>query len=211
MTTLHNFRYALCLLLLMAGTVFQAYAQKTATDVQAFFEQRDQAIKAVLGDADTFTEAQRDELETLINEDMDFEAWGREALGRHWRRLDETQQTDFVQLFGDVVRTHSLADLDIYRAEVTYDDVTVSGDSARVVTTTTYKDVSTQIAYILAYKDNTWKVQDLVLDDVSTVAGYKRPFQSTMRKRGFDGLMSSLQKRLDKEQAKAEESHTADG
>lgn len=208
MTSFYKSCLSVLLLLLLGSHVFEAQAQKTPAAVQSFFEERDQAIKAVLGDANTFTEAQRDELKTLINQDMDFHTWGREALGRYWKRLDENQQNAFVQVFGDIVQTHSLADLDIYRADVAYEDISVNGDSARVLTTTTYKNVSTQIAYILAYKDNTWKVQDLVLDDVSTVDGYKRPFQSTMRKRGFDGLMTSLEKRLAKERAKVEKTDT---
>lgn len=208
MTRFYKSRLFVLMLLVLGGSVLEAHAQKTPAAVQTFFEERDQAIKDVLGDADSFTEAQREELKTLINQDMDFQSWGREALGRYWKRLDEEQQSAFVQVFGDIVQSHSLADLDIYRADVVYEDISVNGDSARVLTTTTYKDVSTEIAYILAYKDDTWKVQDLVLDDVSTVEGYKRPFQSTMRKRGYDGLMTSLEKRLAKEREKVENPDT---
>jgi phospholipid transport system substrate-binding protein len=46
-------------------------------------------------------------------------------------------------------------------------------------------------------KDGEWRVVDIVLDDVSTAEGYARSFQTVIRKRGFDALMTSLNKKLD--------------
>ena len=39
--------------------------------------------------------------------------------------------------------------------------------------------------------------------DVSTTAGYARSFQAVVRKRGFDTLMKSLDKKLEQVRAKA--------
>ena len=42
---------------------------------------------------------------------------------------------------------------------------------------------------------------DIILDEVSTVKGYARSFQSVIRKKGFDDLMERLENRLEKEKA----------
>ena len=95
------------------------------------------------------------------------------------------------------VRHQSLADVDIYRARVVYETVTVTGNEARVVTTTTYKDVPTKVVYTLRRSGSQWKATDVILDEVSTVDGYSRSFQSYIRKKGYDALMENLTKRLE--------------
>ena len=172
-------------------------AQDGPAQIRTMLEQRDQQIKALLGTRKTFTDDQRAQLKRVINDVIDFEAMGRAALGPHWGKLTEAQRTNFVNVFSEIVRAQSLSDLDIYRTNVTYGKITVDGDSAHVLTTVTYKDTPTKVEYALGYRDGTWRVDDIILDDVSTTAGYARSFQSVVRKKGFDALMTSLQKKLD--------------
>ena len=192
-----NKGYFLLVILLLNG-VLPAAAQDRVREVRALLEQRDREIKKLLGDQDTFTEAQREQLKAVINDGIDFKAMGKAALGKHWKDLTPPQQQAFVSVFADIIRTHSLADLAVYRAEVIYNDIDVTGDSAYVNTTTRYKDIETSVAYVLGYHDSRWWLQDIILDDVSTTDGYARSFQSVIRKKGFDALMQSLYKRRDK-------------
>jgi phospholipid transport system substrate-binding protein len=79
---------------------------------------------------------------------------------------------------------------------VAYGEITVSDANARVVTTTTYKDVPTEVIYELRFTGKEWLATDIILDEVSTVRGYARSFQSVIRKKGFDELMAKLRKKL---------------
>ncbi|MEM9664987.1 MAG: ABC transporter substrate-binding protein [Bacteroidota bacterium] len=189
--------YTTLLILLLMGMAGSAHAQTSPEAVQALLQDRDQEIKAVLGTQDSFTDAQRAELKDLINGFIDFEAMGRHALGRHWEPLSETEQTEFVTVFSDIVRNQSLADLDVYRADVQYQSVDVDGDSAYVVTATSYQNVATEVAYVLGHDGTTWRAHDILLDDVSTADGYARSFQTMIRKRGFEALMTQLEKKRD--------------
>lgn len=192
---------------LLLASLFALPAQaQTSNSVQEeirqLLQQRDQEIKRVLGDRDTFTDAQRDQLKALINDDIDFRAMSRTALGPFWTDLTPEQRTEFVTVFSDIVRAQSLSDLGVYRSKVTYDAITVEGDSARVVTTTIYKDTPTEVEYVMSRAaDGSWDVDDIILDDVSTAEGYARSFQTVMRKKGFDPLMNSLRNKRDKMQA----------
>lgn len=185
----------LLVLAVMVGTVF---AQGTEEDVRALLEQRDHEIKQVLGTGDTFTNQQREQLKDLVNGVIDFRAMSEAALGSAWESLSDAQREEFVEVFSEIVRTQSLADLEIYRAPVTYEEINVTGDSAYVLTTTVYKEVPAKVEYILGYTPEAgWQAHDIILDDVSTVESYARSFQSVIRKRGFDALMASLHKKLD--------------
>lgn len=175
-----------------------AQAQNKEQEIRTMLEQRDQEIKRVLGNNDTFTQQQRDQLKNLINGVIDFEAMGKTALGPHWNDLSAEQRKEFIDVFSEIVRSQSLADLDIYRTNVEYKNITVNGNSARVETSVTYKDVPTRVDYVLGYRNNEWRVDDIILDDVSTAEGYARSFQSVVRKKGFDSLMASLRKKLDR-------------
>jgi len=196
---LNTFRFLLLALLTAAGLLAApASAQDRAAEVRALLEQRDREIKALLGDRETFTDEQREKLKAVINDGIDFEAMGRKALGKYWADLTPEQRAEFIEIFSDIVRAHSLSDLDAYRSKVTYDAITVEGDSAYVSTTTTHKDVTVKVDYVLGYHDGQWWVYDIILDGVSTAEGYARSFQALIRKKGFDALMERLRARREK-------------
>lgn len=180
----------------LAQTVAETPEEK---DILAMLEERDQQIKTILdGSTSSFSQEQREELQTLINGVIDFRAMGQQALGPHWTDLSDEQRDEFVDVFRDVVRAQSLADLEVYNSMITYDKVSVDGDSAYVRTITEYKGTKTPVEYILERSDDEWLAQDIIVDDVSTAEGYARSFQSVVRKRGFDALMNSLRKKRDK-------------
>ncbi len=189
-------RLVLLTLLMVLGSLQLAHAQQSEANILAVMEERQDNIKMHLPSSGEASEDQKSQLRLAVNDMFDFGAMGRAALGRHWADLNQDQQVNFVQVFSDIVRHQSLADLDVYRAAVTYDDIAVTGESARVTTTTTYKDVPTKVEYLLVYSQEKWLATDVILDGVGTVEGYSRSFQSVIRKRGFDSLMNSLNKRL---------------
>ena len=190
----------LLLLLLVGGisSAASAAAQDPAGEIRQLLEERDREIKRVLGDKATFTTAQRETLKEVINNGIDFEAMSRHALGEFWTSATPAQRSEFVDVFSEIVRAQSLSNLEVYRSKVSYKDITVNGQTANVVTTTVYKDVPTQVTYVMGLNDGDWMVRDIILDDVSTADGYARSFQTVIRKKGFDALMTSLNKKLEK-------------
>ena len=189
------------LLLLGSAVPAAAQGQSTAQDIRTMLEERDQQIKSILKGADDYTTEQRQELKTLINGVIDFRAMGQTALGPFWGDLSNEQQTEFVDVFRDVVRAQSLSDLEVYNSQVTFDQITVEDDSAYVRTTTTYQGSKTPVEYVLERQEETWRAEDIIVDGVSTAEGYARSFQNVVRKRGFDALMTSLKKKRDQVQS----------
>jgi phospholipid transport system substrate-binding protein len=186
----------LFVLMVAANPLQPAQAQDNSADaIQQMLEERDQQIKSILQGDTTFTAQQREELKTLINGVIDFRAMAQQALGPFWADLSDTQRTEFVDVFQDIVRSQSMADLEVYNSEVTYKTIDVSGDSAFVRTTTQYRGTSANVEYVLHRDDGTWLAEDIIVDEVSTAESYARSFQTVVRKRGFDALMDSLRKK----------------
>lgn len=196
------YRILIVALILAAPTPASAAGQTSPAEIRRMLQERDREIKAILGDRDTFTDAQREQLKKMINGIIDFETMGSASLGRHWDDLTDDQRSHFVEVFGDIVRSQSLSNLEVYRAPVTYKEITVDGTQAHVVTSTIYKEVPARVEYEMLNRDGNWYITDIVLDDVSTTKGYARSFQSVIRKRGFDSLMKSLEKRRDRDRKK---------
>ena len=200
------YTFALLLTFLFTSALADSASARQAGEdeaIRTMLEQREADIKQILGDDTELSDAQMDALRAAVNDMFDFESMGREALGRHWDEITADQQQSFVEVFAEIVRYQSLADVDIYRASVTYEEIAVSGDDARVTTTTVYKDVPTVVEYALRRSSDGWLATDVVLDEVSTVAGYSRSFQSYVRKRGFDALMENLNKRLERNRSES--------
>ncbi len=193
----------LFLLLIVATVVFAvpSRAQQTGDDIRQLLQGRDLDIKALVGTVDDIPGDVKEQLRSVINDLIDFQSMGEAALGRHWSKLSDQQKSEFVDTFSKIVRSQSLASLDVYRASVTYDEIIVSGSGAHVVTTTMYKDVPTKVEYVLRFNGDTWVATDIILDEVSTVKGYSRSFQSVIRKNGFDELMQKLYARLEESES----------
>lgn len=179
----------------LAGPAAQAQ-HDAAEEIRQMLEERDEEIKAILGDKDELTADERDRLRKVVNDNIDFRAMGRTALGPYWTEITESQQEEFLTTFTKIIREQSLSNIKIYRAKVTYEDITVEGDSAHVTTITQYDDVVTPVEYDLHRENGVWKVIDITIDGVSTADSYARSFQTVIRKRGFDALMTSLEKKL---------------
>ena len=195
----------LALLALSVGaTPTWAQGQSTQADIRQMLEERDQEIKSILegGDND-YTAQQRERLKELINGVIDFRAMAQTALGTHWDTLSTDRREAFVDVFRDVVRAQSMSDLDVYNSRVTFDQITVQGDSAFVRTTTEYQGTRTPVEYVLERRDSSWVAEDIIVDQVSTAEGYARSFQSVVRKRGFAVLMKSLERKRDEIMAKS--------
>lgn len=174
-------------------------AQSADQEIRNLLDERDEQIKKLMGPEGTeYTDEQRAELKEIINGIIDFEAMAKGALDETYTTISEEQRTEFVDLFATIVRDQSLNKLDIYRAKVTYNNITSNGEEARVETLAQLDDVRTPVNYDMQKKNGEWFITDMEIDDVSTVNSYNRQFQRIINQKGFDSLMNSLRKRADR-------------
>ncbi|HLR77252.1 MAG TPA: ABC transporter substrate-binding protein [Balneolaceae bacterium] len=194
------FKIALLVIFALAanGMFTDTHAQKSKEDIRQMLDKRNEEIKELLGPkGKDYSAEQREQLKDIINDVIDYKAMAKFALQDTWNTLDEQEREDFVELFSKIVRDHSLTNLDIYRAKVTYESIQVEGDNAVVVTMATLDRVRTPVTYDLFFKDDLgkWVVTDLIIDNVSTAKSYKRQFQDIIRDKGYDYLLKTLRDR----------------
>lgn len=173
-----------------------AFAQTDSDGIKSLLEERDEEIKNILGpEGSEYTEEQRETLKTIINGIIDFEAMSKTALDDTYEEISEESRKEFVELFSTIIRDNSLTKLDIYRAEVSYNEIEIDGEKALVQTMAELDEVRTPVDYKMEWKEGEWVIIDMSIDDVYTAESYKRQFQRIIARRGFDALMDSLRKR----------------
>lgn len=179
--------------ILLAGTVV---AQSGEQQIRDMLNERDDEIKELLGPEGTsYTDEQRAELKEIINGVIDFRSMAQYALGDTFSEISEERRDRFVELFATVVRDQSLNRLEIYRANVQYEEIEVNGDQATVQTLAQLENVRTPVGYEMEKRKGEWIVTDFSIDGVSTSESYNTQFQNIIRKRGFDALFDSLERR----------------
>lgn len=178
-----------------------SFAQLDSSSVRDLLEERDEEIKDLLGPKGTeYTQEQRDKLKDIINGIIDYRAMAQQALQATYDTLSAEQRTEFVDLFSTIIRDQSLNKLDIYRADVKYEQIKVEDSSATVNTLAQLEKVRTPVSYKMKFdgQNNQWVVTDMIIDDVSTAGSYQRQFQNIIRKKGYTSLLETLRKRAAK-------------
>lgn len=184
----------LTLFLLFTSTNLMAFQAKHP--VVDLLKKRDSQIKTIVNSSDSLDSDTREKLSLLVNEIIDFDEMSKQALGATYTEITDEKRTEFVDVFGTIVRDQSLKNLSIYKAEVTYDSVEIASDTVHVTTTAKINEVTTPVSYVMLNKpEKGWVVIDMAVDNVSTVDGYRRSFQRNISRKGFDSLLSSLKKR----------------
>ena len=196
---MQNYRYILLLLFFLFPNFVIAQPSQATKDVRELMESRDLQIKQLLGaKGSEYSAAQRDELKDIVNGIIDFTEMAKTALEVTYDTISVEDRTEFVQLFSSIIRDQSLANLDIYRASVSYVRIDGTIDSMYIETLAEWDNIRTPVHYIMSKNSGEWRIEDMSIDDVFTAESYNRQFQRIIRSRGFDYLMTTLRKRAER-------------
>jgi len=173
-----------------------ALAQDGEQQIRQMLNERDAEIKKLIGtEGSSYTQEQRNQLKEIINGVIDFRSMAEFALEDTYTEISEERRERFVELFATIVRDQSLNRLEIYRAEVEYEEIIVDGNQATVSTVAQLENVRTPVGYEMENRAGEWVVTDFLIDGVSTAGSYNTQFQNIIRQRGFDALFDSLERR----------------
>ncbi len=138
-------------------------------------------------------------LREIATEYFDFTYVARFAMGTHWKSLTPAQRKEFVPLFTDHVMDTYLATLKQNTVEAAShglkDKVTYDGtDRATVYSDVRLPALADPLAvnYSLRKGVDGWKLYDIDVDNVSTMANYREEFNKTMNDGGYAKLVSDL-------------------
>ena len=186
---------AAMLLAVVSLTVPSAHAQ-TAPDVLVR-----STVEEVLGvlKQNKDRRALQDIVEKKVLLHFDFRAMTQLAMGKAWREATPAQQQSLENAFRTLlVRTYTtaLADTAGVDRKVEVKPAQLKPGEDYTVVRTVVKEAGRPplaIDYRMVLVDKTWKVTDIVAENVSLVINYRGTFNSEITRSGIDGLIKVLE------------------
>ena len=204
-------------LLFSAAILCLATTNATASDVSEPQQRVETTIsqirKTVVDEKSALSYEQLgDKLEAIIDPVFDFSEMSRRSLGKNWSKGNDSQQQEFVKLFGQLLLHSYLAKVvdGIEKSSVNYDQTTVNDDKAVVRTTITNDEQTVSVMYRMRKKDDGWRVYDVVIENIGLVSNYRTEFNSIVRSKGFDELLAVLRKKTEETRNKRAENAVGD-
>lgn len=191
----------LCLTLLLP---FTAWADEGNADaekvVRAVVEELTEVLLA-REDDEVISEKDMHAIHEVAGSYFDFHEMAKRSLAKNWKKLDKTQQSQFVDAFRSLLeRSYGGRLSGFQNQKVNYLGSENEGDNIVVATEVEDDDMSIPIDYKLHQKGS-WLIYDIRVEGQSLVSTYRSDFKKIIRKKGFDGLMSVLQSKLDQLQS----------
>lgn len=185
--------------LIIASSFFSTMVYAEATPDQLVKQTAEDVIAVIKTDKD-IQAGNKQKIYTLIEEkilpNFDFDRVCRLVLGKNWRTATPEQQATFQKEFRSLLlRTYSTA-LGKYKNQtINYKPFTMDAQSqVATVKTEIIQQSGPPIAvdYSLSKSDASWKVFDIVIENVSLVTNYRSQFSTEIRQNGMDSLNKKL-------------------
>ena len=143
------------------------------------------------------TSERREKLREVINQRFDFTDMARSAMGYHWRSLSPAQRDQFVQLFTGLLEASYMGKIEGYKGQkIIYLKETHDGDLAQVNTQIAQSgNEPISVNYRLKQSGGSWKVYDVLIDQISLVGNYRNQFTRIINQKGYDSLVSAMKQK----------------
>ena len=143
-------------------------------------------------------EIKKEKLRAIYQQMFDEGELSRRTLGGNWNKLNPAQQQEFTQLFRQLLGRVYIDKILAYTDEkiVFSKENMLSNNQAEVQTKVITSSKEIPIFYRLILKDGTWKVYDVVIENVGLVQNYRSQFNSILAKNTPDQLLESLRNKV---------------
>jgi phospholipid transport system substrate-binding protein len=147
------------------------------------------------------------EIKQFASELLDYTELCKRALGEHWAKMPEDKRLDFVATLKELIERNYIRQLRTnLDYVVNYGEESIDAKEAKVATAlrlaTKGKVTEVQIDYrLIQQPDGSWKVYDVITDELSLVRNYRTQFQRIIGGNNYDGLLSRMKSKLAEDKA----------
>ena len=140
----------------------------------------------------------KEKLEAIYEQMFDGVELSMRTMGRNWKKLNPAQQKEFTRLYRQILEKAYIDKILSYTDEkiVFPKESMLSNHQAEVQTKVVTSSKEIPIFYKVILKGGTWKVYDVVVENVSLVQNYRSQFNSILAKNTPDQLLEILRKKV---------------
>ena len=183
--------------MLATFSVIALFGLAPTDSATAALKSRDAEVRAALpAQAGEMSPALRLKVEGILTRAIDLETMAKDSLGKTWVAQPKVKRDKFIAAFHNRLKQATRGQLNSYRQAKTEFKPEVENEGRVTVPTVLTADgESTDVAYVMKKEGSSWKIVDIVTDDVSTVENYRSSFNRIVAKEGFDALIERLSKK----------------
>ncbi len=146
-----------------------------------------------------------DDATRLIHELLDWNELTQRSLGTQWKKLSPEEQKSFSALLQEMIEASYQSKLRMAtrgqvkkpnQVQVQWTDEKIEGDTAKASAKVKSDKRKVALDFSLKWDGNKWRVFDLSIDEVGTVATYRSQFRKIIEKEGVGGLMDRMRAKI---------------
>ena len=186
----------LTFILLLSG--FQICYAETSTS-EAVVNNLQQTLIKVMKESEALDYDGRYEiLEPVVMDSFDFDTIARITMGRYWKKLDEEQKAEFINIFSRLSIATYAAQFNSYSGEVFeyLENIDMKKGRSMVKAKLVTNDRVVPFNYILHPTDDGWRIINVVADGVSDLSLKRSDYATIMKTKGFDILVRKLLEKI---------------
>lgn len=147
--------------------------------------------------SDARKKERRDQLRQVIYPRFDFAAMAKRSLGSHWRSLTPEEQREFEEVFTDLLESSYVDQIESYNDEKILYIREIQDDNYAEVSTkiATSKGEEFSINYKLHLVNQSWKVYDIVIENISLINNYRSQFNRIIMKSSYKELLRRMKEK----------------
>ena len=140
----------------------------------------------------------KEKLRPIYERMFDDVELSRRTLARNWNSLNAAQRQEFVRLFREVLEKAYIDKILSYTNEkIVFDrESTLADNQVEVQTRVVTASKEIPIAYRMILKNGTWKVYDVVIENVSLILNYRTQFNEILAKNPPEHLLATLRQKV---------------
>jgi phospholipid transport system substrate-binding protein len=187
----------LCILMFLLSTL-PAYAGAPLDTVQTNVNKVLDVLRDPKLKGESAKGIKKEKLEAVYEQMFDEVELSMRTMGGNWAKLNSAQQKEFTQLYRRILEKAYIDKILSYTDEkiVFPKESMLSNTQAEVQTNVITSSKEIPIFYRVILKDGTWKVYDVVIENVSLVQNYRSQFNSILAKNTPDQLLEILRKKV---------------
>lgn len=145
-------------------------------------------------------------LSQLGSEIFDFEIMSRMSLARHWKKLTDKEQQEFVHLFTRLLEDNYFGKIVKHFQKIqqySKDKVRIVGETvfssrkAEVKSLLEHNDKKIPVDYRMVYRDTNWSIYDVYVEGVSLIGNYRKQFNDILFDESPRQMLQSLREKLE--------------
>jgi phospholipid transport system substrate-binding protein len=169
-------------------------------------------VITILKDKSLDRETSWQQIAAVIDDGFDFRSMSQSVLATNWKKASAEERSRFTEFFSQYIEETYRSRIEAYTdEEIIYKDEVIRGKKAIVETIIKTSSTEIPVNYKLKNNDGEWFAYDVIVEGISLVNNYRNTFAVIVKNEGMDGLLSDIQRRIDRyKAAQLEEDAEAD-